>query len=276
MSYETKSAISRRGMLGLLAAGCATIAGASLAGCAAGDADAPGKRGAIGIIGAMEPEVASLKEALEGVKATTIASMEFNEGTLGGADVVVVQCGMGKVNAGICAHALANTFGCTRIVNTGVAGSLDASIDIGDIVVSTDAVQHDFDVSYLGFAKGEIPYTELYAFPADDELRSLAVQATREAAPEIGVFEGRVCSGDQFISTTKQKDKITSNFGGMCCEMEGAAIAQACYLNGVPFVVIRAISDKPGGTELVDYQAFEAEAAAHCASIVRHMVGSAG
>lgn len=276
MSNETRPAISRRGMLGLVAAGCAAIAGSSLAGCAETDADTAEKRNAIGIIGAMESEVASLKEALEGGKATTIAGMEFNEGTLDGTDVVVVQCGMGKVNAGICAHTLANAFGCTRIVNTGVAGSLDASIDIGDIVVSTDAVQHDFDVSYLGFEKGEIPYTGLYAFPADDELRSLAVQAAREAAPEIGVFKGRVCSGDQFISTAEQKDRIASDFGGMCCEMEGAAIAQTCHLNGVPFVVIRAISDKPGGTELVDYQAFEAEAAAHCAAIVRHMVGNMG
>ncbi|MBQ9043585.1 MAG: 5'-methylthioadenosine/adenosylhomocysteine nucleosidase [Eggerthellaceae bacterium] len=273
MPNETKSEISRRDMLGLVAAGCAAIAGTSLAGCAAKAAGTPEKRGAIGIIGAMDPEIASLRDALEGEKQTTIAGMEFYEGTLDGTDVVVVQCGMGKVNAGICAHELVNTFGCTKIVNTGVAGSLDARIDIGDIVVSTDAVQHDFDVSYLGFAKGEIPYTGLYAFPADDELRSLAVQAAREAAPEIGVFEGRVCSGDQFISTVEQKDKITSSFGGMCCEMEGAAIAQACYLNDVPFVVIRVISDKPGGTELVDYQTFEAEAAAHCAAIVRHMVG---
>mgnify|MGYP002855690419 CR=1 FL=1 len=276
MSYKTTSAISRRDMLGVVAAGCAAIAGTSLAGCAAKGADVSGKRGTIGIIGAMESEVASLRDALEGAKTTTIASMEFSEGALDGVDVVVVQCGMGKVNAGICAHTLANTFGCTRIVNTGVAGSLDASIDIGDIVVSTEAVQHDFDVSYLGFVKGEIPYTGLYAFPADDELRSLAVQAAHEAAPEIGVFEGRVCSGDQFISTAEQKDTIISSFGGMCCEMEGAAIAQACYLNGVPCVVIRAISDKPGGTELVDYQAFEAAAAVHCAAIVRHMVGSAG
>lgn len=276
MTNETRPTITRRGMLGLVATGCAAIAGTTLAGCAAGDADAPEKRGAIGIIGAMVSEVASLRDALEGGKTTTIAGMEFCEGALDGVDVVVVQCGMGKVNAGVCAHTLVNAFGCTRIVNTGVAGSLDARIDIGDIVVSTDAVQHDFDVSYLGFAKGEIPYTGLYAFLADDELRGLAVRAAREAAPEIGVFEGRVCTGDQFISTAKQKDKIASSFGGMCCEMEGAAIAQACYLNDVPFVVIRVISDKPGGTELVDYQEFEAKAAAHCAAIVRHMVRSAG
>ena len=227
---------------------------------------------AIGIIGAMDVEVASLKEAANVTKTTTVADMEFCEGTLGGKRVVIVKCGMGKVNAGICAHTLINEFGCTRIINTGVAGSLDNRIDIGDIVVSVDAVQHDYDVSFLGFAKGEIPYTGLYAFPADEGLRAAAVKAVQEAAPEVHVFEGRVCSGDQFISEKEQKETITANFGGLCCEMEGAAIAQTCYLNDTPFVVIRAISDKPDETEFVDYTVFEAQAAARCAQIVEHMV----
>lgn len=226
----------------------------------------------IGIIGAMDIEVNSLKEAASITKTTEIADMEFCEGSLGDKKVVIVKCGMGKVNAGICANTLINDFGCTKIINTGVAGSLDNRIDIGDIVVSTDAVQHDFDVSYLGFAKGEIPYTGLYAFPADEAMRAAAVKAVNESAPEIHVFEGRVCSGDQFICEKEQKETITANFGGMCCEMEGAAIAQTCHLNNTPFVVIRAISDKPDETEFVDYTVFEAEAAKRCAKIVRYMV----
>ena len=133
-------------------------------------------------------------------------------------------------------------------------------------------MQHDFDVEVLGFARGEIPYTGLYAFPADEALREAAANAVKKAAPEIHLYEGRICSGDQFISTKEQKEKIISDFGGMCCEMEGAAIAQACYLNGTPFVVIRAISDKPDETEIVDYKVFEAQAAARCAEIVRFMV----
>ena len=127
-----------------------------------------------GIIGAMDEEVTSLKAAIKNPKTTTVADMVFYEGKLDGADVVVVQCGMGKVNAGICANTLINDFGCTRVINTGVAGSLDAQIDIGDIVVSTDAVQHDFTVEAIGFQKGEIPYTGLYAFPAAAAMRKAA------------------------------------------------------------------------------------------------------
>ena len=226
----------------------------------------------IGIIGAMEEEVTSLKEALTDSKTTSIAGMEFCEGKLDSENVVVVQCGMGKVNAGICANTLINDFGCTKIINTGVAGSLDNQIDIGDIVVSTDAVQHDFTVEPIGFEKGEIPYTGLYAFPADETMRKEAVQAVRESAPDVKVFEGRVCTGDQFIFSKEQKETILSNFGGMCCEMEGGAIAQACYLNHTPFVIIRAISDKAGGSEAMDYEIFEKKAAEHCASIVHYMV----
>ena len=226
----------------------------------------------IGIIGAMDVEVNTLKKAANISETQTIAEMEFCKGSIGDKDVVIVKCGMGKVNAGICAHTLINGFGCSRIINTGVAGSLDEKIDIGDIVVSTDAVQHDFTVEYLGFKKGEIPYTGKVAFPADEEMRAAAVKAVKESAPDIHAFEGRVCSGDQFISKKEQKEKIVSNFGGMCCEMEGAAIAQACYLNETPFVVIRAISDKPDETVVVDYKVFEAEAAARCAKIVQYML----
>ncbi len=247
---------------------CALLSGLLLSGCARKETSA----GAIGIIGAMDVEVASLKEAASVVKTTEIADMEFCEGTLGDKKVVIVKCGMGKVNAGICAQTLINDFGCTRIINTGVAGSLDSRIDIGDIVVSSDAVQHDFDAEPIGFKKGEIPYTGLVAFPADEGLREAAIKAVKETAPDIHVFEGRVCSGDRFIAAKEQKDRIVTNFGGMCCEMEGGAIAQVCYLNSTPYVVIRAISDKPDETEISDYKAFEAKAAADCAGIVQYMV----
>ena len=243
-----------------------------LSGCAKNETVHETKKEKIGIIGAMDVEVNSLKNSANITKTTEIAAMEFCEGTLGKKDVVIVKCGMGKVNAGICSNTLINDFGCTKIINTGVAGSLDNQIDIGDFVISTDAVQHDFDVEAIGFKKGEIPYTGLYAFPADETMRAAAVKAVKEASPDNHVFEGRVCSGDQFISKKEQKDKITSNFGGMCCEMEGAAIAQTCYLNKTPFIIIRTISDKPDETEIVEYKDFEAEAAAKCAKIVKNMV----
>ena len=245
------------------------ITGILLIGCSGGTES---KTETIGIIGAMDVEVETLKEAAEITKTTTIADMEFCEGEMDDTKVVIVKCGMGKVNAGICANTLINDFGCTKIINTGVAGSLDNQIDIGDVVISVDAVQHDFTVEAIGFEKGEIPYTGLSAFPADEELRAAAVAAAQASAPDIHVFEGRVCSGDQFISTKEQKDEITSNFGGMCCEMEGAAIAQACYLNHTPFVVIRAISDKNDGTQSVEYETFQEKAASDCAGIVQYMV----
>ena len=227
---------------------------------------------AIGIIGAMEEEVSLLKETADIKKTTEIAGMEFCEGTIEGKDVVIVQCGMGKVNAGICANTLINNFNCTKIINTGVAGSLDNQLDIGDIVVSVDAVQHDFTVEAIGFEKGEIPYTGRYAFPADEAMRKAAVEAVQETVPDIHVFEGRICSGDQFISEKEQKETIISNFGGLCCEMEGAAIAQACFLNDTPFVVIRAISDKSDGSHSVEYETFKGEAANNCARSVLEML----
>ena len=225
-----------------------------------------------GIIGAMDAEVTSLQESLTDAKTEVIADMTFVSGKLGETEAVVVKCGMGKVNAAICAHTLINRYGVTKVINTGVGGSLDNRIDIGDIVVSTEAVQHDYDVSIIGFRKGEIPYTGLVAFPADPDLREEAVKAIRETAPEIKVFEGRVCSGDQFIASSEQKQQILDNFGGLCCEMEGAAIAQTCYLNHVPYVILRAISDKADHSEEVSFEQFSETAAKRCAEIVNAMV----
>ena len=226
----------------------------------------------IGIIGAMDIEVETLKQAAEISKKVTRAEMEFCEGRLGGSEVVIVKCGIGKVNAGICAQILIDAFNVTHIINTGVAGSLNNDLDIGDIVVAVEAVQHDYDVTPIGFRKGEIPYTGLAAFKTDETLRAKAVDAVKNAAPDIKVIEGRVCTGDQFIATKGQKEKIISAFGGDCCEMEGGAIAQACYLNRVPFVIIRAISDKADETETADFHEFEEKTAKLCAAVTEYMV----
>ena len=226
-----------------------------------------------GIIGALDKEVSSLKDSMKDKKSTTIAGMEFCQGKLDGKDVVVVQCGMGKVNAGICAQLLISEFGADRVINTGVAGSLNADIDIGDIVVSIDAVQHDYDLQPLGYGPGEIDVGEkMTAFPADEQMRKSAVKAVEESAPEIRVYEGRICSGDQFIASKEQKEAIISAFKGMCCEMEGAAIAQVCYRNETPFVIIRAISDKADDSEEMSYEEFSDAAAARCAGIVHYML----
>ena len=166
--------------------------------------------GVTGIIGAMESEVTAIKDAMADVRVTRVSGMEFARGSIAGSEVVVVQCGIGKVNAAVCAQTLINGFGVDRVVNTGVAGSLTDELTINDFVVSVDAVQHDYDVTAIGFAPGEIPYTGMVAFPADERLRELAVESVRRAAPASRVLEGRVCSGDQFIATAEQRDWITS------------------------------------------------------------------
>lgn len=226
----------------------------------------------IGIIGAMEEEVTGLKEKMQGVKITRMASMEFNEGILEGKKVVVVRSGIGKVNAAVCAQILVNVFQAEVIINTGVAGSLNNDINIGDIVVSTDVVHHDMDVSALGYPKGQIPSMEELTFPADDVLRRLAVSVCKEVNSEIEVFEGRIASGDQFISNQAVKDAIVQNFGAYATEMEGAAIGQAAYLNEVPFLIIRAISDKADGSAHVDYGTFEAAAIEHSVKLTSRMI----
>ena len=222
----------------------------------------------IGIIGAMDVEVTHLKARLENPVVQTIAGMEFAEGILAGVPAVVVFCSVGKVNAGICAQILADRFGVTQVINTGVAGSLDAAINIGDLVVSTDAVYHDMDVCNLGYAPGQVPGFDMVAFPADNGLRKLVEAAAAEVAPDIQVFAGRIASGDQFIRDDAEKQRIKGTFDARCCEMEGAAIAHACYLNDIPFVVVRAISDKADGSDAELYPVFEEKAARHCAAIV--------
>jgi len=225
----------------------------------------------IGIIGAMESEVKTIKEAMTIDYTEEIASMKFCVGKLYDKDVVVVQCGMGKVNAGLCAHTLINLYNVKYVINTGVAGSLDNRLNIGDYVVSEDAVQHDFDVSPIGYQKGEIPYTGLYAFKADEGLREKARNAISDCIGAV-FLEGRVCSGDQFISSSEQKEKITEEFGGLCCEMEGGAIAHVCYLNNTPFVIIRAVSDKADGSATEDFEEFSKRIAIQCSKMILYMI----
>ena len=220
----------------------------------------------LGIIGAMEIEVAILKSKLENQKVTKIGPMEFFEGKLSGCDVVIVMCGVGKVHAAMCTQVLCSNFGVTHIVNTGVAGSLDAELDICDVLVSTDAVQHDMDVHYLGYEVGKVPGLDTVAFPADEMLRKLAFEASEAIRPGHTKL-GRVATGDQFVCSDQQKAKIIADTGASCTEMEGGSIAQVAYVNHVPFVILRAISDKADGSAELDYPTFEKRAAANCAAV---------
>lgn len=220
----------------------------------------------------MELEVEALREQMDVKNIVEKASMKFYEGTLRGKDVVIVQCGIGKVNAGICVQILADLFQVDAVINTGVAGSLRAEINIGDIVVSTDACEHDMDVTALGYKQGIIPQMKESFFKADRQLVEAAIEVCREVNPDINVYEGRVLSGDQFISGEEIKNKLIDLFDGSCTEMEGAAIAHAAFLNEIPYVVIRAISDKADGSAHMDYPEFERAAAAHSAKLVENLV----
>lgn len=226
----------------------------------------------IGIIGAMEEEVAALKEAMTIEENVTFASMDFCRGTLCGKEVVVVRSGIGKVNAAICTQILVDKFGVDTLINTGIAGSLDANIDIGDMVISTDAVEHDMDASIFGDPIGQVPRMDTFSFPADEELVEKAKPANEEANPDIHTFVGRIVSGDQFVSSKEVKDKLVANFEAKCTEMEGAAIAHAAYLNKVSCVIIRAISDKADNSATMDYPAFEKQAITHSVRLVKNLL----
>lgn len=226
----------------------------------------------IGIIGAMEEEISCLKEQMTQVKVTEKASMKFHEGFLHGKKVIVVRSGVGKVNGGICTQILVDTFGAEMIINTGIAGSLRNEINIGDIVISKDVVQHDVDAKEFGYPKGQIPQMDTLSFPSDEKLGDLAVQVCRQVNPDIQVFRGRIASGDQFISDKQVKQQIIEEFDGYCVEMEGGAVGQAAYLNGVPFLIIRAISDKADDSAHIDYPTFERQAIAHSVKLTENIV----
>lgn len=226
----------------------------------------------IGIIGAMEEEVKQLKEAMVEASEECRASMCFYRGRLEGRDVVVVRSGIGKVNAGICAQILADFYQVEAIINTGIAGSLQPRIDIGDIVLSTDALQHDMNAEVFGYPAGQIPRMDILAFEADERLIACAEECCREVNPDIKTFRGRVLSGDQFVADKKKKEWLLKTFGGFCTEMEGAAIAQAAYLNKIPFLIVRAISDKADDSASVDYPEFEARAISHTVALMKAMV----
>lgn len=226
----------------------------------------------IGIIGAMELEVEELKSKMAVSNVVKKANMDFYEGTLNGADVVIVRSGIGKVNAALCVQILADVFQVTHVINTGVAGSLNASLDIGDILISKDAIHHDVDVRIFGYPLGEVPQLGTREFHADETMVSLAKASCEKVNPGLHAVVGRVVSGDQFISSKEVKEHLIAEFQGDCAEMEGASIAHGSFLNHIPFVIIRAISDKADDSAEMDYPTFEKAAAIHSSRLVEDMV----
>lgn len=222
----------------------------------------------LGIIGAMTIEVETLKANMVDSNLTNRAGMEFCEGKLSDLDVVVVQCGVGKVNAALCVQILCDCYRVTHVVNTGVAGSLCTELDIGDLVISEAAVYHDFDCNVINpaYRVGQVPGLPVWSFSADETLMTLAMNAAETVNPGHNRF-GMVASGDQFVCSYEAKEKIVADTGAVCTEMEGAAIAHAAWRNQVPFVILRAISDKADDSAQMDYPTFEAIAAKRCAAV---------
>ncbi len=226
----------------------------------------------LGFIGAMEEEVEQLVSSMEVERTVRKSGFTFYQGVLAGKKIVVVRAGIGKVNAAICTQMMIDCFSVDGVINTGIAGSLNEKINIGDIVLSKDVLQHDVDATNFGYPLGQIPRMDVLSFPADEKLLRIAKQACEEELPTLGVFVGRIVSGDQFISSRAVKDNIIKNFGGFATEMEGAAIGQAAYVNQVPFLVVRAISDKADDSATVDYPAFEKQAIANMVKLVKKMI----
>lgn len=226
----------------------------------------------IGIIGAMQEEVEQIVAVMDVEREETKASMTFKAGKLSGKDVVIVVSGIGKVNAAICTQILVDDFKVDYVINTGIAGSLNAAIDIGDIVISSDVLHHDMDATNFGYPLGQVPRMDTLSFPADKRLIEVAKNVCAKVIPEIGTHVGRIVSGDQFISDKAVKERIAKNFNGFCTEMEGASIAHTAYLNKVPFVIIRAISDKADDSATIDYPTFEKQAIANGVKLIKEFV----
>ena len=228
----------------------------------------------IGIIGAMDEEIDILVNLMEVSEVIEKASRKFYKGKLENKDVVVVRCGIGKVNSALCAQILISEFNVEAVVNTGVAGALNSKLDVFDIVISTDAIEYDFDTTVFGHKKGEIPRMETSTFIADERLIDFAYNSSINEVKNHKVLKGRVVTGDRFISSKELKDELVKEFDAYCGEMEGASIAHVCYLNKTPFVIIRAMSDKADGSADVVYDEFVKDAAHNSKDIVLNMLKS--
>lgn len=237
----------------------------------------------IGIIGAEAQEVrllfSALAESGTPVKVIRQGSLEFHEGSLDGCPVVIVRCGIGKVNAALCAQILVSTFGVGAVINTGSAGGLASGLAVLDMVVSSDAVQHDVDATRFGYVPGQVPGLPSPFFSADAALAEIALAAFARVSARPGaplgasrMIRGRVASGDVFVADEAVRSRIVAEFSPSCVEMEGAAVAQACSVNGIPFVILRSISDLAGEEACMSYDDFSERASYASALVVREML----
>ena len=225
----------------------------------------------IGIIGAMSIEVDALKAKLADCKSVKVSGVDFFCGRLSDKDVVVAQCGIGKVFAAICAQTMILSFGVTHIINTGVAGTLSERLSILDVAIADGVVQHDMDTSPIGDPVGLISGINKIVLPTSDKM----AKAASDVASELGVKHelGIIASGDQFISSADRKRYIVDNFGAIACEMEGAAIGHVSYVNGVECLIVRAISDSASGEATMEYPEMVALAAEQSLKMTEKILG---
>ena len=208
----------------------------------------------IGIIGAMEPEVCALIDALSDRESETVSGITFYTGNLHGKRVAIARCGIGKVFAAICAEIMILKYSPDLVINTGVGGALASGISTGDIVIASDLCQHDMDTSAIGDPVGLVSGINVIYFEADKRAGEILLSTAKELG--LNARLGRIASGDKFVASKEEKDRIIFAFSAHACEMEGCAIAQVAYVNNTPFAVVRAISDSADGEATMDYPTF--------------------
>jgi adenosylhomocysteine nucleosidase len=225
----------------------------------------------IGIIGAMDEEVEILINEISLERKEVKANMQFNCGILWGHNAVVVRSGIGKVNAAVCTQILADDFNVDCIINVGIAGGIGENIYPGDIVIGDNLVQHDMDTTAFGDKIGQIPRLDTYDFKCDTQLVAKAKDACKYLKNSSS-YIGRIVTGDQFIANVEKIRWMHSEFNALACEMEGGSIAQVCYLNNIPFIVIRSISDNANNGAHMDYEKFKHIAVENSVTILKHMI----
>lgn len=225
----------------------------------------------IGIIGAMSEEVEFLVKNMEFERKEVKAKMEFSLGKIHDKSIIVVTSGIGKVNAAVCTQILIDDFNVDYVINVGIAGGVKEDIYPGDVVIAENLVQHDMDTSAFGDKIGQIPRIETFDFKCDEKLIEYAAKACKDIKGH-NYFIGRIVSGDQFIASLDKIKWLNAEFQCFACEMEGASIAQVCYLNEVPFIVIRSISDNANNGAEMDYEKFKDIAVENSTNILNNML----
>ena len=226
----------------------------------------------IGIIGAMHEEIVELKNMILNLEEEKILDITFFKGTLKGEKIVLVEGGIGKVNSSVCTTLLIDRFKIDKLIFTGVAGGTNPSIEVGDIVISNELIQHDFDCTAFGMKHGEIPRMETSIFKADKTLIEIAEKSALELFDMKNIYTGRIVSGDTFVAESEKINWLRETFNSECTEMEGAAVAHVCFLFKIPFVIIRSISDKANGNAKTDFQEFVKLAAKNSKNLIIEMM----